>query len=166
MKKIFVALSIISTVMFSCEKWSQPEPHLDCSAVNCIGANPYLFIKFFDKATNADLIATNVIDTSKVEAWNQNNDTLYNYAKNLAPVDSLKSSVVYADWPKGSNTSNKMFLKIKDGTTIQIDYDYKYTSSGCCGSGLIQNIKVNGYTFTAIPMGNFPANYWIVKVKL
>lgn len=166
MKKIFFA-GLISLAIFSgCQKSSKSEPNINCATVNCIGANPYLFIRFYDKTTDSDLIATNVIDTSKVKAWNQNNEALYNYAKNMAGIDSLKSSVVYADWPKGINTSNTMYVKIKEGSIIQIDYNYKYTPSGCCGTGLVQNINVPGYSFSAIPIANFPANYRIVKIKL
>ncbi len=164
MKRLFLPCFFFILMVPACKKTA--EEGLNCSVVDCASVNPYLVIQFFGKFGNLNLIETNDIDTSRVIAWNQNNDTLHNQARSLNNIGSLKNSMLFADWPKPNIASNKTFLKIGENDPIQIDYNYKYTVLGCCGNGVVDKVYVHGYSFSSIPLNNWTTNIRIIRITL
>lgn len=164
MKKILFIIFLSATIIVSCKK-PNTEQSLNCAAVDCLIAAPFFVIQFYDKTSGVNLIPA-VIDTSKVKAWNQSNDTLYNYARIFSHVDSLKNNLTYMDFTSAKVQAKTMFVKIKEDLTIQINYNYQFKSSGCCGVGSVNDLNVQGHEFSVLPFHNLPLNAKIIRIKI
>ncbi len=159
--KYSFSLILFVITLASCEKRSGKDP-VDCSLVLCASGDGIFFVKFIDKETGSDLIATKKFDTTGIKLYNNDNVTPL-WVSSASHIDSLKTALYIG----GSSSPGRNTIKLtaKAGT-VNFSYNYKViTSGGCCPMGEVSAISVSDYAFVDYPFQK-STNMRIIKIAM